>query len=99
GYETLADMREIADLVERAAWQERAGVVAAYRELRGHDDHADALGAAPKAGQVEQYAAYRAAWRALGRPEVDQALHEKSDGQLRMRVRAWQREQAWGPRY
>ena len=87
------------DLIERAAWQERAGVVAAYRELRGHDDQADALGAAPKAGQVEQYAAYRAAWRALGRPEVDRAIHEQSDGQLRMRVRAWQREQAWGPRY
>ena len=88
-----------ADLVERAAWQERAGVVAAYRELRGHDDQADALGQAPKAGQVEQYAAYRAAWRALGRPEVDRAIYEKSDGQLRMWVRAWQREQAWGPRY
>jgi hypothetical protein len=88
------------DLTERASWQERAGVVAAYRELRGHyDDQADALGAAPKAGQVEQYAAYRAAWRALDRPEVDQATHELSDGQLRMRVRAWQRDQAWGPRY
>jgi hypothetical protein len=87
------------DRTERDSWEERAGVVAAYRELRGHDDSADALGAAPKAGQVEQYAAYRAAWRALGRPEVDQATHELSDGQLRMRVRGWQREQAWGPRY
>ena len=88
------------DLTARTAWQERAGVVAAYRELRGHDDdQADALGSAPKAGQVEQYAAYRAAWRALDRPEVDRATHEQSDGQLRMRVRAWQREQAWGPRY
>ncbi len=83
----------------RSTWQERAGVVAAYRELRGHDDQADALGPAPKAGQVEQYAAYRAAWRALGRPEVDRAIHEKSDGQLRVWVRAWEREQAWGPRY
>ena len=87
------------DLTARATWQRRAGVVAAYRELRGHDDPADALGAAPKAGQVEQYAAYRAAWRALGRPEVDRATHELSDGQLRMRIRGWQREQAWGPRY
>ena len=91
----------------RSVWQERAGIVAAYRELRGHlgdhddqaHDSADALGAAPKAGQVEQYAAYRAAWRALDRPEIDQATHELSDGQLRMRVRGWQREQAWGPRY
>jgi hypothetical protein len=88
------------DLTKRTSWQERAGIVAAYRELRGNDDaKADALGPAPKAGQVEQYAAYRAAWRALDRPEVDQATHELSDGQLRMRVRAWQREQGWGPRY
>ncbi|MDT0352904.1 MobF family relaxase [Pseudonocardia charpentierae] len=87
------------DRTERDSWEERAGVVAAYRELRGHDDPAEALGAAPKAGQVEQYAAYRAAWRVLGRPEVDQATHQLSDGQLRMRVRGWQREQAWGPRY
>jgi hypothetical protein len=84
---------------ERDEWEERAAVVAAYRELRGHDDDADALGAAPTAGQVEQYAAYRAAWRALGRPEVDRATHELSDGQLRMRICGWQREQAWGPRY
>jgi hypothetical protein len=48
---------------------------------------------------LEQYAAYRAAWHALGRPEIDRATHELSDAQLRMRVRAWDREQAWGPRY
>lgn len=87
------------DRTERDEWEERAGVVAAYRELRGHDEADDSLGAAPKAGQVEQYAAYRAAWRALGRPEIDRATHELSDGQLRMRVRGWEREQAWGPRY
>ena len=73
--------------------------VAAYRELRGHDDDATALGAPPKAGQVEAYAAYRAAWRALGRPEVDRDELEMSDGQLRMRVRAYEREKAWAPRY
>jgi hypothetical protein len=87
------------DRTERDEWEERAGVVAAYRELRGHDESDDSLGPAPKAGQVEQYAAYRAAWRALGRPEIDRATHELSDGQLRMRVRGWEREQAWGPRY
>jgi hypothetical protein len=86
----------------REDWRRRVGVVAAYRELRGqdHDDHAaDGLGRAPKPGQVQQYAAYRAAWRELGRPDVDRAAHELSDGQLRMRMRAWEREQAFGPRY
>ena len=86
------------DRTERDEWEERAGVVAAYRELHGHDDQAEPLGSAPKAGQVEQYAAYRAAWRALGRPQIDQATHEVTDGRLRIRVRAWEREQAWGPR-
>jgi hypothetical protein len=83
----------------RAEWQRRAGLVAAYREMRGHDDPADALGPAPKPGQVEQYAAYRAAWRALGRPEIEREELEMTDGQLRMWVRAAKREEAWGPRY
>jgi hypothetical protein len=29
--------------------------------------------------------------------EVDQVEHEMSDCQLRMRIRAWEREQAWAP--
>jgi hypothetical protein len=87
------------DPSERHAWQQRAAVVAGFRELTGHDDEADALGPAPKPGQVEAYAAYRAAWRALGRPEIDRDEHEMSDGALRSRIRAWQREQAWAPRY
>jgi conjugative relaxase-like TrwC/TraI family protein len=81
------------------AWKERAGTVAAHRELTGHDDDSTALGAAPKAGQVEAYASWRAAWRALGRPESGRDELEMSDGQLRMRVRAHEREAAWGPAY
>jgi hypothetical protein len=84
---------------ERENWQHRAGAIAAYRELRGHDDPADALGPAPTPGQVEAYAAYRNAWRAAGRPEIDRAEHEMSDGLHRMRIIAWEREKAWGPRY
>jgi len=74
-------------------------VVAAYREFRGHDDDREPLGPAPKPGQVEAYAAYRHAWRVAGRPEIDQAEHEMSDGLHRKRIRAWEREKAWGPRY
>jgi hypothetical protein len=85
--------------VERTEWEHHAGIVAAYRELRGHDDPGEALGPAPQAGQVEAYAAYRAAWRVLGRPEVDREELEMSDGQLRMRIRAHDREAAWAPRY
>ncbi|MFP5021187.1 hypothetical protein [Pseudonocardia phyllosphaerae] len=73
--------------------------MAAYRELRGHDDPAEALGPVPKPGQVEEFAAYRAAWRALGRPEIDREHLELSNGQLRMRIRAYERELAAAPRY
>ncbi|WP_281689924.1 MobF family relaxase [Pseudonocardia thermophila] len=87
------------DAIGRDEWIERAGVVAAYRELRSHADDSDVLGSAPQAGQVEHYAAYRAAWRALDRPEIDRVEHQMSDGLHRMRLRAWEREKAWGPRY
>ena len=83
----------------RNEWVERAAVVAAHRELTGHDDEATALGATPKAGQVEAYASWRAAWRALGRPESGRDEVEMSDGQLHVRARAWEREQAWGPEF
>ena len=84
---------------QRAQWQQRAGAVAAHRELTGHDDPAIAISPAPKVGQVEAYASWRAAWHALGRPEADRDESEMSDGQLLMRVRAYQREQAWAPAY
>ncbi|WP_346009871.1 MobF family relaxase [Pseudonocardia sp. SID8383] len=88
-----------ADAPARAAWADAVGRVAAYREARGHDDPDDALGPAPQPGQVEQFAAYRAAWRDLGRPEIDREHLELSNGQLRMRVRAYERELAAAPRY
>jgi len=87
------------DEAARGAWEERAAAVAAHRELTGHDDEASALGGVPKTGQVEAYASWRAAWRALDRPDSDRAEAEMSDGQLELRIRAYQREKAWAPRY
>jgi AAA domain-containing protein/TrwC relaxase len=87
------------DDAECQAWQEKAGAAAAHRELVGHDDPADALGPAPKAGQVEEYASWRSGWRALGRPEADRAEAEMSTGQLLVRVRAYEREKTWAPAY
>jgi hypothetical protein len=83
----------------RKAWVEQAATVAAHRELTGHDDDTTALGPAPKAGQVEAYASWRAAWRALGRPESGRDELEMTDGQLLVRVRAWEREETWGPSF
>jgi hypothetical protein len=86
------------DTAERAAWAERAGQVAAHRELVEHDDPTDVLGPAPKPGQIEAYASWRAASRALGVADADSHEQSLSDGQLRMRVRAYQREIPWAPR-
>ena len=89
-----------ADADQRDEWCAAVGRVAAYREMRGHTiDDGDVLGAAPKPGQVEEFAAYRAAWRTLGRPEIDREHLELSNGQLRARVRAYERELAAAPRY
>ncbi|GLZ49481.1 hypothetical protein Acsp06_56660 [Actinomycetospora sp. NBRC 106375] len=88
-----------ADPQEREEWLDAAGAVANWRELQGHDDPDDALGPAPAPGKVEAYASYRAAWQALGRPDIDREELELSDGQLRLRVRAHEREAAWAPRY
>ncbi|QFU90949.1 MobF family relaxase [Amycolatopsis sp. YIM 10] len=95
--EAFGPVPEQAD--QRDAWIEQAGAVAAHRELTGHDDAASALGPAPKAGQVEAYASWRSAWRALGRPESGRDELEMSDGQLLVRMRAWEREKAWGPEF
>jgi len=84
---------------EGIEWENSAASVAPYRELVGHDDEVDPLGQPPKPGQVESYAAWQSAWRALGRPEADRAEAEMSTGQLRVRIRAYEREKAWAPDY
>ncbi|MDX3003248.1 MobF family relaxase [Kribbella solani] len=97
--EALGQPPAAAAVEERQAWILRAGVVAAHREVMSHEATDDALGKAPKPGLAEQYASWRAAWRALGKPEADRAEAEMSNGQLRVRVRAYEREKAWAPPY
>jgi conjugative relaxase-like TrwC/TraI family protein len=87
------------DPTERIDWAKRAGAVAAHRELTGHDDPDIALLGPPKQGQAEAYASWRSAWRALGRDEATRAEVEMSDGQLRVRVRGYERELTWQPDY
>ena len=84
-------------------WRAAVAAVAAHREFAGLDTAADGsgdlLGRAPRPGQIEHYAAYRAAWAALGRPETARETAELSDGQLRMRIRGAARDETWAPRY
>ncbi|HEY3604002.1 MAG TPA: hypothetical protein VGL04_04975, partial [Sporichthyaceae bacterium] len=67
-------------------------------ELSDHHDDTTPIGPAPTPGLVEAHASWRAAWRALERPDTDRDEAEMTDGRLRLRVRAYQREQSWAPR-
>jgi hypothetical protein len=85
------------EVVERAEWTHRAGLVAAYREQAGYDDDRDAIGPAPRPGQTEQRAAWHAAWRAFGAPEEEREYASMTGDELRERVEAYQRATAWSP--
>jgi hypothetical protein len=87
------------DVVARAEWEHKAGVVEAYREAfpSQHESDEVALGSAPGTGSPEARASWHAAWTALGRPEASREEAELSDGALRNRVAAWDREQEWQP--
>lgn len=92
------------DAAARTTWEDRAGWAAAWRELSGHDsldpaDAADPLGAAPARGLVEKTALFRAAHEALGLVDIGAEEAGMTDGQLRVRIRAAEREQACAPRY
>ena len=83
----------------RADWEQRAGWAASYRELAGHTDDVDPLGPAPAGALVDKQALWRTAHQALRLPEAGGDEHECTDGQLRVRVAAYEREKTWAPRY
>ena len=87
------------DPLDRADWEQKAGWAASYREWAGLTDEADALGAAPPAGVGEQHAVWETAHAALGLIDVTPDEEEMSEGQLRNRVAAYERELNWAPRY
>jgi hypothetical protein len=89
------------DLLERAEWEHKAGWAASYREWAGHTDDADPLGPPPPppAGLAERHAVWETAHTALGLIDVTADEEEMTDGQLRNRVAAHERELNWAPRY
>ena len=90
---------DAASVVARQEWEHRAGWAAAYRELVGHTDEHDALGAAPGAGRVEHRLMFRAAHDALALAEAGDEEAGMTDGRLRARVAGYERERAWAPRW
>lgn len=85
------------DALERLGWEEKAGWAAAYREISQHEDATDPLGPAPPAGLAEKHAIWRTAHSMLGMTDRGPDEGAMSEGQLRVRVAAYEREKAWAP--
>jgi hypothetical protein len=83
-------------LVGRAEWEQRASVVAAYRERYGYTHPGDPIGPEPAKTSPEARAAWHAALNALGRVDgID--LRGCTDGDLWLRRSTYERETAWAP--
>ncbi|WP_433291537.1 MobF family relaxase [Pseudonocardia sp. CA-142604] len=95
--EALGDVPE--DVVEREEWAHRAGWGAAYRELSGHNHDTVPLGVSPGARLAEHHSLWHAAHRALDLPEAGAEEGSLTNGALRARVRAYERQEVWGPAY
>lgn len=85
------------DPVARLDWEAKAGTVAAYRELDAWEHPEQAIRGPGMRTDTEKRALYAEAWDALGRPEGGRDGAGLTDGQLRARVAAWERKQAWAP--
>jgi hypothetical protein len=83
----------------RDDWVARAGHAAAYRELSGHADPVEALGASPEAGSPEMREAYYAAAAALQMQQEETSTRAASRGELEARVRVYERALAWAPEH
>jgi TrwC relaxase/AAA domain len=83
--------------LDRAAWEHKAGQVAAYREMWGWTHPAEPIGPRPGPHSPEARGSWQAAAEALGRQPGD--LSEHSDGQLWAWRSSFAREMAWAPRY
>ena len=95
----VPDSTEPAHVVARQDWEHRAGWAAAYRELVGHTDDHDPLGNAPGKGRVEHAVLFRAAHEALALVDTGAEEANLTDGALRARVRGYDRELTWAPRW
>jgi conjugative relaxase-like TrwC/TraI family protein len=82
--------------VERAEWEQRASVVAAYRERYGYAHPGDPIGPEPAKTSPEARAAWHAALNALGQVDgID--LRGCTDSDLWLRRGTYERETAWAP--
>jgi conjugative relaxase-like TrwC/TraI family protein len=85
-----------SDPLARLGWEQRAAVVAAYRERYGYAHPADPIGPAPAKTSPEARAAWQAAMNALGSVDGIE-LRGCTDGELWLRRGTYERETAWAP--
>jgi hypothetical protein len=83
--------------LDRAGWEQKAGQVAAYREMWGWTHPAEPIGPRPGPHSPEARGSWQAAAEALGRQPGEISGH--SDGQLWAWRSAFAREMAWAPPY
>jgi len=83
--------------LDRIEWEQRAGQVAAYRELWGCTHPREPIGSRPGPHSPEARASWQAAAEALGYQPG--SLREHSDGKLWAWRSAFTREMAWAPPY
>lgn len=82
----------------RADWQERASVVAAYREMHGYDNPGDPIGPQPSRVSPEARADWHSALAALGRVDGMDLLGVP-DEVLEVRRGLYEQETAWAPEH
>jgi conjugative relaxase-like TrwC/TraI family protein len=83
--------------VDRAEWEHKASLIAAYREMWGHVHPHEPIGPRPGDHSPEARAMWQATAEALG--YVPGQMREHSDGQLWAWRTTWHREMAWAPEY
>jgi len=85
-----------SDPVARADWEQRASLVASYRERYSYSHPADPIGPAPGKSSPEARAAWHAAMGAISQVDgID--LSGCTDGDLWLRRGTYERETAWAP--
>jgi hypothetical protein len=83
--------------VDRADWEHKAGLVAAYRERWGYAHPHEPIGARPGQHSPDAQADWQAAAEVLGYGPGD--LREHTDGQLWAWRSTFAREMAWAPEH
>ncbi len=84
------------DRAEREDWQQRAAVVASYREMHGYENPGDPIGPEPSRRSPEARADWHDALAVLGRVD-GMDLAGVPDEVLETRARLYEKETAWAP--